>query len=89
MLAQKKARLLWQLVEKQEKVLNRIRALRGGKLNDARFDSRMTGEGIFAEQIEKLFEVACRKAGIQEHSPALSTAAFRRPSGAQLSLFES
>lgn len=74
--------------QKKEKVLNRIRALRGGKLNDARFDSRMTGEGIFAEQIEKLFEVACRKAGIREHSPALSTAAFRRPSSPQMSLFD-
>ena len=72
---------------KQEKVLQRIRALRGGKINDANFGTRMTGEGIFAEQIEKLFEVACRKAGILGRRTQLSTAAFRAPGGAQLSLF--
>jgi DNA repair photolyase len=32
----------------KEKVLNRIRALRGGKLNNAEFGSRMKGDGIFA-----------------------------------------
>jgi DNA repair photolyase len=74
--------------QKKDKVLNRIRALRGGKLYDAKFGSRMTGEGIFAEQIEKMFDVACRKSGIADQSPTLSTAAFRRPSGDQLSLFQ-
>jgi DNA repair photolyase len=72
--------------EKREKVLNRIRALRGGKLNDARFGTRMHGEGIFAEQISRMFEVARRKVGIPEHGPELSTAAFCRPEGAQLDL---
>jgi DNA repair photolyase len=75
------------LPEKKDKVLNRIRALREGKLNDPRFGSRMRGEGIFADQIEALFDVACRKAGIAGKSPNLSTAAFRPPAGKQLSLF--
>jgi DNA repair photolyase len=74
--------------DRQEKVLHRIRAIRGGKLNDPRFNSRMRGEGIFAEQIAALFELACRKASIVGRGPALSTAAFRRPSNGQLSLFE-
>jgi len=73
--------------EKKDKVLNRIRALRGGKLYDAQFGSRMSGEGIFAKQIEKMFDVACRKAGIADRLPALSAAAFRRPFGDQLPLF--
>jgi len=34
---------------KQEKVLNRIRSLRNGKLYDSQFGSRMRGEGIFAD----------------------------------------
>ena len=72
--------------EKKEKVLGRIRALRGGRLNDPRFGTRMSGEGLFAEQISRLFEVARRKAGLAETGPELSTAAFRRPAGAQLSL---
>lgn len=73
--------------EKKDKVLNRLRALRGGKLYDAQFGKRMTGGGIFAEQIEQMFNVACRKAGIADQSPTLSTTAFRRPSGDQLTLF--
>ena len=72
--------------EKKERVLNRVRAMRGGKLYDAEFGTRMTGEGIFAQQIEKMFEVARRKAGIVDGSPNLSTEAFRRPGGKQLEL---
>ena len=72
--------------EKREKILRRIRALRGGKLNDPRFGSRMRGEGIFADQIYQMFKVARRKAGIPEDAPKLSTAAFRRPEGPQLAL---
>jgi len=71
---------------KKEKVLGRIRAIRGGKLNDSRFGTRMSGEGIFAEQISRLFHVACRKAELAEHGPELSTAGFRRPEGGQLAL---
>jgi DNA repair photolyase len=74
--------------ERKEKVLQRIRAIRGGKLNDPRFSSRMRGEGVFAEQIESLFVLACRKAGIDGRGPSLSSAAFRVPSNAQLALFE-
>jgi DNA repair photolyase len=73
--------------EKKEKILNRIRSLRGGKINDPNFGSRMRGEGIFAGQLAKMFEVSCRKAGILGRSPSLSTAAFRSQSS-QLSLFD-
>lgn len=72
--------------EKKDKVLGRIRAIRGGKLNDARFGSRMRGEGIFADQISQMFKVARRKAGLAEDGPELSTASFRPPQGAQLAL---
>jgi len=72
--------------QKRDKVLGRIRELRGGKLNDARFGSRMRGEGIFADQVRQMFEVARRKAGLPEDGPELSTAAFRKPDGVQLAL---
>ena len=75
------------LPEKKEKILNRLRAMRRGKLNDSQFGVRMRGEGIFAGQIEALFSLACRKAGIEGDSPELSTAAFRRQPDQQLSLF--
>jgi DNA repair photolyase len=74
------------LPERKEKVLAQIRAIRNGKLNDPDFGSRMQGKGIVAEQIAKMFAVACRRAGIPEHGPKLSTAAFRRHLGAQMEL---
>lgn len=61
----------------KEKVLGRIRAMRGGeKLYDSRWSKRQEGEGIFAEQIASMFAVACRRAKMGER-PKLSTAAFR------------
>ncbi len=75
--------------EKKEKILNRIRALRGGKLNDANFHSRMLGEGIFASQMADLFRLACKRAGIDESRPRLNTDGFRRRSVHQLDLFSS
>ncbi len=74
---------------KKEKVLNRIRAIRGGKLNDPNFNSRMRGEGIFAEQMANLFQLACKKAGIHDRGPHLSTEHFRRLASSQLSFFGS
>lgn len=74
--------------DRKKKVLNRIRDMRGGKLNDPNFGSRMRGEGVFAEQIGSMFKLACRKAGIEGGGPELTTEAFRRPSVPQLSLFE-
>jgi DNA repair photolyase len=73
---------------RKDKVLHRIRTMRGGKLNDPRFASRMRGEGIFAEQIETLYALACRRAGLDGRGSPLSTAAFRVPSNDQMSLFE-
>jgi DNA repair photolyase len=72
---------------KKSKVLNRIKAMRGGQLNDPRFGSRMRGEGIFAEQLHDLFRLSCRKVGISSRGPNLSTEAFRVPGSGQLSLF--
>jgi DNA repair photolyase len=75
--------------ERKVKVLNRIRSMRGGELNDARFGSRMRGEGLFAEHIAQLFSISCRRAGMGEgRFPKLSTAAFRRGGGAQPNLFD-
>ncbi len=71
---------------KKEKVLNRIRSMRDGKLNVSDFGRRMSGEGIFADQIRQSFAVARRKAGLNGDRYELSSAAFRRPQGAQLGL---
>ena len=76
------------LPERKEKVLNRIREMRGGRLYDSRFSVRLKGEGIFAEQIAGLFSLACRKAGLATAGPRLSIEAFRRAAPQQRSLFE-
>jgi DNA repair photolyase len=71
--------------DRKEKVLGRIRDLRGNRLNDSKWHARMTGEGIFAEQIASLFKIGCHRAGIGER-PTLSCNSFRR-SATQLHLF--
>jgi DNA repair photolyase len=65
---------------RKEKVMNRIRDLREGKLYDPQWRVRQRGKGIFADQIGAMFDVACRKAGLNEKDVDLSSAAFRRPS---------
>ncbi len=75
--------------ERRTKVMGRIRAVRDGRVNDPRFHSRMTGHGIFAEQVHALFELACRRAGLAHASPPASTRFFRRPNDSQLTLFSS
>jgi DNA repair photolyase len=73
--------------DKKQKILNRVREIRGGKLNDPNFKSRMRGEGIFAEQMAALFQLARKKSGITERWPKLTTEHFRRSGIDQLSLF--
>ena len=72
--------------DRKENVLNRVRSLRGGKLNDSNFGSRFTGEGVLAEQLQQMFRVAVRKVGLGGRDCELSTAHFRRPGETQLSL---
>jgi len=64
--------------DRKDKVLNRVRELREGKLYDAKWGVRGRGTGIFADQMEALFDVTCRKLGLNEEDRELSTAAFRR-----------
>ena len=73
--------------DRKEKVLHRVRDLRGGKIYDSRFGSRMRGEGPFAEQVRAMFETWKRRYGLDAPRAELSTAAFRRPGGEQLGLF--
>jgi len=72
---------------RKEKILGRIRELRGGKLNDPNFTSRMRAEGPYADHMRQLFEVSCRKAGLNSAKPKLTAEFFRRPGPAQLGLF--
>jgi DNA repair photolyase len=73
--------------DRRDKVLNRIRSIRGGKLNDSDFHSRMRGDGEFADQFRRMFEIAKRRAGLDRDVPELSSDAFCRPGGSQMSLW--
>jgi len=77
-----------QLPEHRDKVLGRIRSLRGGELDDPAFGSRMRGTGPVADQISSLFKLACRRAGLNRRRPDIRTDAFRPPHGRQTSLFD-
>jgi DNA repair photolyase len=72
---------------KKDKVLGAVRDIRGGKLNDPNFGSRMRGEGPRAEAMGQMFKLYSRKYGLNLKNLNLSTAHFRRPTN-QLSLFE-
>jgi DNA repair photolyase len=73
--------------DKKQKVLNRVREIRGGKLNDPNFKTRMRGQGIYAEQMANLFQLAQKKSGITKRWPKLTTEHFRRLGTNQLNLF--
>ena len=65
--------------DRAERVLNLVRDMRGGKLNDARFSSRMRGTGPYAELIARRFALATRRLGLDRERFDLDTAQFAPP----------
>ncbi|VTS08880.1 PA0069 family radical SAM protein [Tuwongella immobilis] len=74
--------------ERKEKVLGRIRELRGGELNDSNFGTRMTGVGMWADLFRNLFRVSKKKHGYPEGFPPLNCGAFQRRRPVQRFLFD-
>jgi DNA repair photolyase len=74
---------------KAERVLALVREMRGGKLNDAQFGTRMRGQGNYATMIRQRFVVAARRLGLEREMPPPDTTKFRPPAPRkqQLSLF--
>jgi hypothetical protein len=72
---------------KKARIVDRLKTLHGGKLYSSDWAKRMRGEGIFAEQLERLFETTARRLGLNRTEHTLSTEHFRRPQGNQLELF--
>lgn len=64
--------------DRKSKILNAVRSIRDGKLNDANFGSRMNGTGIRAEGLGDLFELFTRKYGLNETHFNLSREHFRK-----------
>jgi DNA repair photolyase len=63
---------------RKEKVLNRIRSAREGRLNQPSGPGRMHGSGWVADQVEALFCLLCRKKGLATKRPGVSFTAFRK-----------
>lgn len=72
-----------ELPERAEKIIHRIRSVRGGKLNESEFGKRMTGEGELAEMIRRLFEMACVRYNLSRKKIQLRTDLFVRVIGQQ------
>lgn len=70
-------------------VLARLHEMRGGRDNDPRFKTRMTGEGPMARLLAARFRLACRRLGLDTGSAPLACSRFAPPpkAGDQLSLF--
>ncbi|HTN13842.1 MAG TPA: PA0069 family radical SAM protein [Sphingomonadaceae bacterium] len=65
--------------DRAEKVMGILRAMRGGKDNDARFFKRFRPEGAWASLIRDRFRLAIRRAGIAQDYVALDCTGFRPP----------
>lgn len=72
-----------------ERVMARIRDMRDGKDNDARFGTRMTGEGLWADLLRARLRRACARLGLRTERRPVQLALFEPPrkSSAQASLF--
>ena len=72
---------------RKELIINRIRELRGGNLNNSDFGERMRGSGPLAAEIQQLLNISKRRAGLNNKQPPLSTEAFIRRQPYQPELF--
>jgi DNA repair photolyase len=75
--------------ERAQRVLARVRDMRGGRDYDAAFRTRMKGEGTWAELIRQRFEKACARHGLLHRRFTLRSDRFvpPRPRTPQLDLF--
>jgi len=68
--------------DRAQRVMNRIRDIRGGKEYDSDFGKRMTGEGIWADLIRQRFTKAIKRLGMDGYTGRFSQldgSQFRRP----------
>ncbi|NNC90659.1 MAG: PA0069 family radical SAM protein [Akkermansiaceae bacterium] len=73
--------------DRKEKVLSRIRAVQGGRLNNTTPLERLRGTGEQAAQLRQMFQATCRRTGLAPSPPELSAAHFRRRQPGQGELF--
>ena len=69
-----------------DKILDRIRDLRGGALHSSRFGERMRGSGFWGDQIETIFSRCRAREEYADRHFEYNLGAFRHPPAPQLSL---
>lgn len=69
------------------RILERLRTMRGGRLNDPRRGVRMRGQGPYAAHVARLFTTSTRRLGYDLEPPPLACHGFQVPGG-QLPLFD-
>lgn len=75
--------------ERAEKVLHLIKETHEGQLNESRWKTRMKGTGPYAEQIEQIFKIACRKHLPLKKEIEMDYSLFQVPSSnGQMDLFK-
>jgi DNA repair photolyase len=65
--------------ERAARIMARVRDMRGGKDNDARFGTRMTGQGVWAQLLRQRFDKACTRLGFDRERIPLDLTQFRPP----------
>ena len=67
--------------DRKARVLSRLSAMRGGRLYDARFGARQTGEGEEAKLLAQRHQAACKRLGLlpNREAWALTSDLFQRP----------
>ncbi|QPF74867.1 PA0069 family radical SAM protein [Roseateles sp. DAIF2] len=65
--------------DRAARVMARLRDMRGGRDNDARFGSRMTGEGLWAELMQQRLRKASDRLGLSRERRFVNLDLFRPP----------
>ena len=65
--------------EKAKRVMARVMMIRGGKLNDSKWGTRMTGTGAYADFMHEIIHALAVKYNLNRSRMPLATHLFRRP----------
>jgi DNA repair photolyase len=79
--------LMREFPDRANKVLNKIKEMRGGKLNSYEWGKRFTGEGELADTIKNLFNLSCRKYGLNKKDFKTDISQFSSKINNQMELF--
>jgi len=73
--------LLRHYPDRYRHVMSLVRSMRGGKDYDADFSKRMKGQGPYAWQLARRFEITTKKLGLDKRGAPLRTDLFTPPMG--------